>query len=113
MANLATKSLNNNGTVPTLDDLVDTVNTVPIGTGSDTFLVLRNTNAATRTVDIVVAGTTEYGAANPDVQYTLAATTGELWIPIRRSYRDPNIPGRATVTISAIAGVKAAVVKVG
>lgn len=113
MAILAAKNLNDSGAIPTLDALVDVSNTAPVGSGRDTFLVLRNSNAATRTVDIVVAGNTDYGVALPDKQWTLAATTGEVWIPLRRAYVDPNVPGRCTFTVSATAGVTGAVVQVG
>ena len=112
MANLAIKTPNDNGAYPTLDALADTSNTAPYGNGRDTLLLLENSNAATRTVDIVVAGTTEYGAALPDQQYTLAANTGRLMIPLRKAYADPNVPGRVTFTVSAVDGVSAAVVRV-
>ncbi len=105
--------MSDTGVVPTLDPLADTSNTAPVGTGRDTFLVLRNNNASTRTVDIVVAGNTDYGKPLPDGQWTLAATTGEVWIPLRRAYVDPNVPGGCTFTVSATAGVSAAVVRVG
>lgn len=112
MAALVTKFLADTGVVPTLDALAAVSNTVEYGSGRDTFLVLRNSNAATRTVAIVVAGTTAYGEPLPDKAFSLAALTGELWIPLRREYADPNVSGRATVTVEATAGVTGAVVRV-
>lgn len=112
MANLVTKVPNDNGAYPTLDNLAEVSNTAEFGTGHNTVLLLENTNAATRTVDIVVAGETDYGMAYPDRQYTLAATTGRLMIPLRRRYADPNVPGRVTFTVSAFADVKACVLRV-
>lgn len=113
MANLTVKYLSDTGVLPTLDPIADLVPSVPIGSGHDTWLVLRNTNVATRTVTIVVPGNTSYGEPYPDKVLTLGATTGELWIPLRREYADPNTPGRATVTLSANTNVTGAVVQVG
>lgn len=110
MAALVTKYLANSGVVPTLDAIAEASNTAEIGSGNNRFLVLRNSNAATRTVTIVVAGSTEYGEPWPDRSLTLPADTGELWIPLRKDYADPNTPGRCTVTLSATAGVTGAVV---
>lgn len=112
VANLATKTLADSGAVPVLDALAATSNSAAIGNGRNTFLVLRNTNVATRAVAIVVAGDTEYGQPLPDRAITLAATNGELWIPLRRSYADPNTPGRVTFTVTPFADVTAAVVQV-
>lgn len=113
MANLALKQLSDTGAVPTLDPIADLVPSVPIGNGHSNWLVLRNSNAATRTVTIVVPGNTSYGEPYPDKVYTLAANIGELWIPLRKDYADPNTPGRATVTLSAFTNVTGAVVEVG
>lgn len=112
MASLDTVSPSNSGAYPTLEALVDLSNTVEVGNGSNVLLLLENTNAASRSVTIVVAGTTDYGAELPDKTFTLDATTGRLMIPIRRAYSDPNVPGRATVTVDAIEGVSAVVLKV-
>lgn len=111
MADLVTKYMSDSGAVPTLDALAATSNTAEIGSGTNTFLVLRNTNASPRTVTVVVPGNTAYGQAWPDIVMTLAATTGELWIPLRKQYADPNVPGRATFTVDVTAGVSAAVVR--
>lgn len=74
------------------------------------FVVYRNTNAATRTITVVVAGTNAYGAANPDPAYTLGATTGELWIPISPAEGDTS--GVVTITTSAQTNVTVAYVRV-
>jgi len=107
-----TKTLADSGAVPALDPLADTSNTAEYGNGRNTFLVLRNTNASTRTVNITVAGVTDYSEPLPDRSFNLAANTGELWVPLRRAYADPNIPGRVTFTVSAVDGVSTAVVRV-
>lgn len=79
----------------------------------DNGLVLhvKNTNAATRDVTVVVPGST-YGQANPDVVNTVPATTGDNFIPIPNSpgLIDPTT-GLITVTYSATAGVTAALLR--
>lgn len=79
-------------------------------TGSGYFLVVKNTNVATRTVTITVPGNTSYGEALPDKAYTVGATTGEEWIPLLDDYRDPST-GLAAISYSATADVTRAVVK--
>jgi hypothetical protein len=79
-------------------------------TGSGYFLVVRNTNAATRTVTIAVPGNTSYGEAMPDKAYVVAATTGEEWIPLLDDYRDPTT-GLAAISYTATTDVTRAVVK--
>lgn len=80
----------------------------------DMFLVYRNTNAATRTIAITPAKNTDYGEAYPRPgapDYTLAATTGELWIPLHPDYN--NGSGRITVTCTpAVTNVTVACVKI-
>jgi hypothetical protein len=66
------------------------------------FAVYRNTNAATRAVLITMAKLTGYGEILPAPGapgWTLAATTGELWIPLHPDYN--NGSGRITITCSA------------
>lgn len=78
--------------------------------GNDYTLIVRNTNASSRTVTIAVAGTTTYGEPNPDVVYTIAANTGEQWIPLYDAYADPD-DGLAHLAWSATADVTRAVVR--
>ena len=119
MANLATQTLVDAGTAPTLGAkaLSDTAD---VGNGRNTFLVVRNSDAEAKVITIVVPGNTTYGAANPDPTFSLAdgsTTPTERWIPLRREYADPAVAGqgRATVTISTgtATGVTCAVVRVG
>lgn len=81
----------------------------------DTGLVLhvKNTNAATRDITLVVPGA-RFGQNNPDVVKTIPATTGDVFIPIPSS---PDLIDPATGTIGitctpATAGVTAALLKV-
>lgn len=76
-----------------------------------TFIYVKNTNAATRTITITTPGTLR-GLAVADPNPTIAATTGELIMgPFPADlYADPNT-GFATVTPSATAGVTLAVVQ--
>lgn len=112
MANLPTLSTSDTGAFPVLPDLVDTSNSVEVGSGHNTVLMVENSNASTRTLTIVVAGLTEYGEPNPDKTYNLAANTGRLMIPLRKAYVDPLTTGRVTFTVSNVTGVKAAPVRV-
>lgn len=116
MAAIAVSTLSTTtGAKPSLTDLsaLGTSHTAPIGNGRNRFLVVENTNAATRTVTIDVQGTTAYGQDNPDPVYTVGATTGVLWIPLLKEYDSgsANTPGSAIITLSAAAGVSAKVVE--
>ncbi len=82
--------------------------TVPYSAGG--FVVYRNTNVATRTVTVVVPGNTSYGELLPDPVRTLAATTGELWIPLRPEYQDPTT-GLVTLNLSVITNVTVTAVR--
>ena len=113
MAALTTQKIVDAGTAPTFAAAAATSNTVEIGDGRNTFYVVKNTNGATRTVTITVPGSTDYGQPTPDPVLTVAATTGELWIPLRKAYDPADGTGRATITLEATAGVTHAVVRLG
>lgn len=111
MAALSVQALVNAGTAPTFS--APTVSdTAPYGTGTNTFAVYKNTDTASHTVTIAVPGTNSYGRANPSATYVVAATTGQAWIPLRRDYDDGSGAGTATLTLDAITGMTAAVVRV-
>jgi hypothetical protein len=110
MAALATQLIVDAGTAPTFA-AANTSDTAEVGSGHDTFVVYKNTNAATRTVTITAPGTTDYGQPFPDPVLTLGATTGELWIPMRKGYDASDGTGRATLTLSATTNVTVAVVR--
>lgn len=76
-----------------------------------TFIYVKNTNAATRTITVTTPGTTA-GLAIADMVGTVGATTGELILgPFpAQNYADPTT-GLATVTPSATANVTYAVVQ--
>jgi hypothetical protein len=109
MAALSTFSLVNAGTAPTFA-AASTSDTAQVGNGGNIFVVYKNTDSSSKTVTVTVAGNNEYGQPNPDPAYTVAATTGEVWIPLRKAYDDGT--GRATLTLSNATGVTVAVVKV-
>lgn len=96
------------GLVPAFTAAAASDTFVPDG---DTFLYVKNTNAATRTIAVSTPGTYR-GLAVPDPAPTIAATTGELVMgPFPGDlYADPTT-GLATITPSATAGVTYAVVK--
>lgn len=113
MTAITTQNVVDAGTVPTFAAAAATSNTAEVGNGHDTFLVVKNTNGATRTVTITVPGNTEYGQPAPDPVITVAATTGEAWIPLRKAYDAADGTGRATFVLEATAGVTLAVVRTG
>jgi hypothetical protein len=95
------------GTAPTFAAAAAN-DTAQVGDGYK--IIAKNTNAATRTLTIAVPGNLVTGDAYPDKVYTLAALTGEVWIPLLREYADP-ADGLAHLTWSATADVTRAVVK--
>lgn len=75
------------------------------------FAVYKNTNAATRTITIVLSHLTlESGDAHPNKAYTLAALTGELFIPLLPAYAKTD--GTVDITTSAQTNVSVAAVRI-
>lgn len=92
-----------------------TSDTAPIGNGINTFAVYKNTDAAAKTVTITPAGNTNYGVPWPAQVYNLVASTGEVWIPLRRDYDNGAGTASATLVVGgtgAPTGVTVAVVQV-
>lgn len=116
MAALTLQTIVNAGTKPTFS-AATTSDTARINSGSDTFLVYKNTDATnSRTLTVVVPGSTDYGSPLPDPTFTLAAVNGEAWIPLRKAYDPGDGTGAATITMSgtgAPAGVTVALVQMG
>lgn len=75
------------------------------------FLRVKNTDAASKTVTVVVPGTV-YGQARPDVAVTVAATTGDVLIgPLVQDLANPST-GVVDITYSAVTNVTVAAVRV-
>jgi hypothetical protein len=75
------------------------------------FLYFRNTDAAPRTITVLSPVRLDFGnAVLPDQTYTLAATTGEQWIPCSPELADPST-GLITVNITATTNVTRAAIK--
>lgn len=109
MAALTTQNIVYAGTAPTF---VAAAASDTAEVGPRNFAVYKNTNAATRTVSVEVpASITPYTQVDNDVEYTLPATTGELWIPLHSDYDSGS--GRCTITLSATTNVTVAIVKAG
>lgn len=79
--------------------------------GSNLFLMVENSNAATRTITLTTPGTPR-GLSQGDPTNTIGATTGRLTFgPLYADlYADP-VTGVGTVTPSATAGVTYAVIQ--
>lgn len=95
------------GTAPTFSapNTVDTI--IPDDRG---FIVFKNTNAATRTVTVAAPNSVDIApSVMPDWVWTLAATTGEIWVPCLPIYADST--GIITLTLSATANVTSAAVR--
>lgn len=76
----------------------DTIDGAAVATGT-VFLRVKNSNAATRDVTIVDPGLTPLGLPNPDRTVTVAATTGDVSIPVPPACIDP-ASGLVTITYS-------------
>jgi hypothetical protein len=114
MAALTTQHLVDAGTPPTFN-VAGASDTAEVGSGTNTFLVVKNGSGSSVNVTIVVPGNTSYGQANPDPVIAVAAGL-EAWIPLRKEYSDPAGAGvgRCTVTTSAQDPLlKTAVVRIG
>lgn len=113
MAALTTFPLVDAGTKPTFVNS-SASDTAEVGNGKNTFLVYKNTGGSAAVVTIVVPGNNTYGQANPDPAITVALTTGENWIPLRKEYDAGDGSGRATITATnSGATLQVAVVQVG
>ncbi|WP_432112867.1 hypothetical protein [Streptomyces sp. S1] len=104
------------GTAPTFGAAAAT-DYAEVGNGVNTFVVYKNTNAASRTVTVEMDHVTlSSGDAYPNKVYTLAADDGELWIPLRKEYADSTEAGigRAVLLVTpAVTDVTVAVVRMG
>lgn len=112
MAALSTQNIVDAGTAPTFAAAAATSNTAEVGNGKNTFYVVKNGDASSKTVTITVPGTTDYGQPTPDPVITVAAGE-EAWIPLRKVYDQADGTGRAIVTLSATTSVTHAVVRLG
>ena len=103
MALLATQSLGVVGLQPAYTSASATDTFVPT---DRTFLFIKNTNAATRTVTVTTPPTTGGLGIADMVSGTIAATTGE-WVlgPFPANLYAVPTTGLATITPSATAGV--------
>jgi hypothetical protein len=110
MAALTTQNIGYAGTAPTFGAAASQ-DTAEVGVKN--FIVYKNTNATARTISIAVPSTiTPYTQVDNDVEYTLAGTSGELWIPLHTDYDTGS--GRATIDVTpAVTNVTVAVVKAG
>ncbi|PRH79403.1 hypothetical protein C6N75_09985 [Streptomyces solincola] len=111
MAALSTHNIVNAGTKPTFVAAAAS-DTAEIGSGHNTFVVYRNTDSNAKTVTVTVPGQTEYGQAYTYAGLTLAATTGELWIPMRKAFDPADGSSRATLNVAGTGGVTGVTVAV-
>ena len=103
MATLSVQTTVDAGTKPT-GVLPGATDRADVGSGTNSFLVYTNTSATPVTVTIVGAGSTTYGVSKPNNVLTLAATTGELWIPLRKEYDQGDGLGAQITTNAQPAG---------
>lgn len=85
--------------------------TVDIGSGHNTFLVVRNADASAHAVTLTAPGNTDYGQPYPDPSISVAAG-GEAWIPIRKAYDPGDGTNAAAITYAATTSVTVAAVRV-
>lgn len=111
MAALTINTVVDAGTAPTFVAAAAS-QTVDIGSGHNTFVVVKNASASSVTVTITAPGNTDYGQANPDPAIVVAANTGEVWIPIRKAYDPGDGTNAAALAYSATTSVTVAAVRV-
>lgn len=85
--------------------------TIDVGTGHNTFLVVKNADATPHNVTLAAHGTTDYGDALPD-HVVAAPNGGEVWIPIRKSYDPGDGTSAAAITYAATTSMTVAAVRV-
>lgn len=113
MADLATQHIVAAGTAPTYSTpAASGGDTAEIGSGTNSFLHVKNNNAATCNVTISSDLTLDSGADYPDKTVAVATAT-EAWIPLIRDYDGGGTApaGRATVTCDVQTSVEIAVVR--
>lgn len=81
-----------------------------ISPGSTTCLLVRNGDASSKTVTIVVPGT-KYGQANPDISAAVAAGVTAVFGPFGSDLADP-ADGLIDVTYSAVTSVTVAALRI-
>lgn len=90
--------------------LCATGDTADVGDGRG--VVFKNTSGSSVTVTILVPGNTVNDEDTPDTEYTVPATTGEVWARMFDYYADPS-DGEAHITYSATGtGITRAAIKV-
>lgn len=110
MAALTTNLVVDAGTKPTFA-AASTSDTASIGNGANTFAVYKNAAGSPVTLTIAATGNTSYGVALPPASVVIGATTGEVWVPLRKAFDDGT--GHATLTLTSATSVTVAIVQVG
>lgn len=109
MADLSTQVLSNDGTALTFDT-PGVSDTAEVGSGRNTFLLVKNDSASSTTVtiesDIVLGSGDDY--PSKAVAVAAGAVTA---IPLIKDYLDVDVPGRATFSVTPTASVGVAVVR--
>jgi hypothetical protein len=101
MTALTLKHVLDAGTVPATQNS-SASDTVDLGNGHNTFLVYTNTGGSPCSVVITPTVALDNGTLYPAKTWTVAATTGVQWIPIRKSYDDGS--GNNTATVTCVSG---------
>ena len=85
--------------------------TVEYGNGTNTVLIVQNTDTSSHTVTLTAAGNTTYGEPKP--AHAVAVPAGQIKVvPLNREFDNGNGNGQATLTFDAVTGVKVAVLQV-
>lgn len=104
MAALTIQKAVDAGTVPSF--VLNTVtlsDTAQVGNGHNTVLWYKNTDTNIKTLTIPSQFIMDNGSLGPNTVFTLAASTGQVVIPLRKSY-DDGVNG-ATVNLTGTGGV--------
>lgn len=101
MAALTVKHVLDAGTLPASQNS-SASDTADLGTGHSNFLVYQNTGGSAVSVVITPTQVLSNGTLYPAKTWTVAATTGVAWIPLRKEYDDGT--GNNTVTVTVVSG---------
>jgi hypothetical protein len=102
MATLALSTIVDAGTEPTYV-AASAADLAPIGSGHNTFVAYKNTDANIKTLTITSYDVSDNGDTQSPHVVSLPATTGFVKIPLRKSYDDGT--GYAHIAVTGTGGV--------
>lgn len=103
MAALTVNHVVDAGTLPASQNS-SASDTADLGNGHNAFLVYKNTGGADCSVVISPVMVLSNGTLYPAKTWTVPATNGVVWIPLRKEYDDGNGANTVTATVASGSG---------